>query len=146
MVPFFKFFTVLGVIKAEILFSMMKGDVFVNGSFSFDSIMMNLGCGSSLSESHSIWGLFAWVFVLKVLDEFIEHAPHPPWSPIWGCAWGKPIRLATPGLHGQYTHAGDRQINFLSLGFRSQDNYFPRDRKDYESFLSMIDPTAIVLI
>ena len=38
---------------------------------------------------------------------------------------GKPIRLATPGLHVQYTHAGDRRINFLSLGFRSQDNYFP---------------------
>ena len=59
---------------------------------------------------------------------------------------GKPIRLATPGLHVQYTHAGDRRINFLSLGFRSQDNYFPRDRKDYKSFHSMIDPTAIVLI
>ena len=42
MVPFFKFFTVLGVIRDEILFSMMKGDVFVNGSFSFDSRMMNL--------------------------------------------------------------------------------------------------------
>ena len=53
---------------------------------------------------------------------------------------GKPIRLATPGLHVQYTHAGDRRINFLSLGFCSQDNYFPRDRKDYESFHSMIDP------
>ena len=62
MVPFFKFFTVLGVIKAEILFSMIKGNVFVNGSFSFDSRMMKLGYGSSLSESHSIWGLFAWVF------------------------------------------------------------------------------------
>ena len=36
------FFMVLGVIRAEILFSMMKGDVFVNGSFSFDSRMMNL--------------------------------------------------------------------------------------------------------
>ena len=63
MVPFSKFLTVLGVIRAKILFSMMKGDVFVNGSFSFDSRMMNLGYGSSLSESHSIWGLFAWVFV-----------------------------------------------------------------------------------
>ena len=74
MVPFFKFFTVLGDIRAEIHFSMMKGDIFVSGSFSFDSRMMNLGYGSSLSESHSIWGLFAWVFVLteaiKVLDEF----------------------------------------------------------------------------
>ena len=74
MVPFFKFFTVLGDIRAEILFSMMKGDIFVSGSFSFDSRIMNLGYGSSLSESHSIWGLFAWVFVLteaiKVLDEF----------------------------------------------------------------------------
>ena len=29
----------------------------------------------------------------------------------------KTIRLATPGLHVQYTHAGDRQINFLSLVF-----------------------------
>ena len=34
----------------------------------------------------------------------------------------------------------------LSLGFRSQDKYFPRDRKDYEFFHGMIDPTAIVLI
>ena len=34
----------------------------------------------------------------------------------------------------------------LSLGFRSQDNYLPRDRKGYESFHSMIDPTAIILI
>ena len=70
----FQVFTVLGVIRAEILFSMMKGDIFVSGSFSFDSRMMNLGYGSSLSESHSIWGLFAWVFVLteaiKVLNEF----------------------------------------------------------------------------
>ena len=74
MVPFFRFFTVLGVIKAEILFSMTKGDVFVNGGCSFDSRMMKFGYVSSLSESHSIWGLFAWVFVLteamKVLDEF----------------------------------------------------------------------------
>ena len=74
MVPFFRYFTVLGVIKAEILFSMTKGDVFVNGGCSFDSRMMNLGYGSSLSESHSIWGLFAWVFLfpeaIKVLDEF----------------------------------------------------------------------------
>ena len=54
MVPFFKFFTVLGIIRAEILFSMMKGDSFVSGSFSFDSRIMNLGYGSSLSESHSI--------------------------------------------------------------------------------------------
>ena len=74
MVPFFKFLTVLGIIRAEILFSMMKGDIFVSGSFSFDSRMMNLGYGSSLSESHLIWSLFAWFFVLteviKVLDEF----------------------------------------------------------------------------
>ena len=34
----------------------------------------------------------------------------------------------------------------LSLGFRSQDNYLPRDRKSYKSFHSMINPTAIVLI
>ena len=60
MVPFFRFFTVLGVIKAEILFSMTKGDVFVNGSCSFDSSMMILGYGSSLSESHLIWELFAF--------------------------------------------------------------------------------------
>ena len=33
----------------------------------------------------------------------------------------------------------------LSLGFHSQDNYSPRDRKEYRSFLSMIDPTAIAL-
>ena len=60
------------------------------------------------------------------------------WAPYGDVPRGKPIRLATPGLHVQYTHAGDRRINFLSLGFRSQDNYFPRDRKDYESFHSMI--------
>ena len=74
MVPFLRFFMVLGVIKAEILFSRTKRDVFVNGGCSFDSRMMNLGYGSSLSESHSIWGLFAWVFVfpeaIKVLNEF----------------------------------------------------------------------------
>ena len=35
MVPFFKFFMVLGVMRAEILFSMMKGDIFVSGSFFF---------------------------------------------------------------------------------------------------------------
>ena len=65
MVPFFKFFTVLGVIKAEILFSMIKGDVFVNGC-SFDSRMMNLGYSSSLSESHSIWGfLLGFLFFRK---------------------------------------------------------------------------------
>ena len=29
---------------------------------------------------------------------------------------GKPNHQATSGLHVQYTHAGDRQINFLSLG------------------------------
>ena len=34
----------------------------------------------------------------------------------------------------------------LSLGFHSQDNYLPKDRKDYKSFHSMIDPTVIVLI
>ena len=34
----------------------------------------------------------------------------------------------------------------LSLGFRSQDNYLPRDRKGYESFHSMTEPTAIVPI
>ena len=34
----------------------------------------------------------------------------------------------------------------LSLGFRSQDNYLPRDRKGLESFHSMIDPTAIIII
>ena len=34
----------------------------------------------------------------------------------------------------------------LSLGFCSQNNYLPRDRKGYESFPSMIDPTAIILI
>ena len=33
----------------------------------------------------------------------------------------------------------------LSLDFHSQDNYSPRDRKEYRSFLSMIDPTAIAL-
>ena len=32
----------------------------------------------------------------------------------------------------------------LSLGFCSQDNYLLRDRKGYESFHSMIDPTAII--
>ena len=42
MVPFFKFFTVLGDIRAEILFSMMKGDIFVSGTFFFYSRMMNL--------------------------------------------------------------------------------------------------------
>ena len=34
----------------------------------------------------------------------------------------------------------------LSLGFLSQDNHLPRDRRDYKSYYSMIDPTAIVLI
>ena len=34
----------------------------------------------------------------------------------------------------------------LSLGFHSQDNYLPRNRKGYESYHNMIDPTAIVLI
>ena len=34
----------------------------------------------------------------------------------------------------------------LSLVFRFQDNYLPRDRKGYGSFHSMSDPTAIVLI
>ena len=34
----------------------------------------------------------------------------------------------------------------LSLGFCSQDNYLPRNRKGYKSFHSMIDPTVIVLI
>ena len=33
----------------------------------------------------------------------------------------------------------------LSLGFHSQDNYSPRDRKEYRSFLSMIDPIDIAL-
>ena len=33
----------------------------------------------------------------------------------------------------------------LSLGFHSQDNYLPRDRKENKSFLSMIDPSAIAL-
>ena len=42
---------------------MTKGDVIVSDGCSFDSRMMNLGYGSSLSESHSIWGLFAWVIV-----------------------------------------------------------------------------------
>ena len=32
------------------------------------------------------------------------------------------------------------------MGFRSQDNYLPRDRKGYKYFHSMIDPTTIVLI
>ena len=34
----------------------------------------------------------------------------------------------------------------LSLGFHSQDNYLPWDRKGYESFHSMINPTPIILI
>ena len=34
----------------------------------------------------------------------------------------------------------------LSLGFHFQDNYLPRDRKDYKSYHSMTDPIAIVLI
>ena len=33
----------------------------------------------------------------------------------------------------------------LSLGFHSQDKYLPRNRKGYESFHGMIDPTAIFL-
>ena len=33
----------------------------------------------------------------------------------------------------------------LSLGFPFQDNYSLRDTKEYKSFLSMIDPTAIPL-
>ena len=57
---------------------------------------------------------------------------------------GKPIRLVTSGLHSQYTHAGGRLFNFVP-GFHSQDNYSPRDRKEYSSFLSMIEPTAIAL-
>ena len=34
----------------------------------------------------------------------------------------------------------------LSLAFCSQDNYFTKDRKGFESFHSMIDPIAIILI
>ena len=64
---------------------MMKGDIFVDGGCSFDSRMMNLGYGSSLSESRSIWGLFAWVFVfpepIKMLDEFHRTCSPPILDP-----------------------------------------------------------------
>ena len=57
---------------------------------------------------------------------------------------GKPIRLVTPELHSQYIHADGKKFYFVT-GFHSQDNYSPRDRKEYRFFLSMIDPTAIAL-
>ena len=53
------------------------------------------------------------------------------------CLAVKPIRLVTSGLHNKYTHN-----LILCLGFHSQDNYSPSDKKEYRSFLSMIDPTA----
>ena len=77
---------------------------------------------------------------------FIDHPPHSLWSPIRGCAWGKLIRLVTSGLHSQYTHADDWQFKFLSLGFHFHDSYSPKGRKGYKSFLTMIDPIAIILI
>ena len=52
---------------------------------------------------------------------------------------GKLIHLVISGLHSQYTHAVGRQYNFVP-GFS-----FLRDREEYRSFLSMIDPTAITL-
>ena len=79
---------------------------------------------------------------------FTEHAPHPPQSPMWGCAKGE---THLPKQHQGYMFGilivmFDYFILFCPWGFRSQDNYLPRDRKDYKSYHSMIDPTAIVLI
>ena len=56
---------------------------------------------------------------------------------------GKPIHLVTSGLHSILMLMVDSLI--LSLGFHSQDNYSLRDRKEYRSFLSMIDPTVTAL-
>ena len=57
----------------------------------------------------------------------------------------KSIHLATSELHVRYTHAGVRQFYF-NPGFCSQNNYLPWDRKGYESFNSIIDPTTIIHI
>ena len=77
---------------------------------------------------------------------FIEHAPHPPQSPMWGMYLG---RNPFAEQHQGYMFSMLMLVldNFiLSLGFPSQDNYLPRNRNGYKSFHSMSDPTVIVLI
>ena len=68
---------------------------------------------------------------------------HSPLAPLGNMPRGKPIRLGISGLHNQHIHVDDSYIVFL--GFYSQDNYSLRDGKEYESFLSITDPTAIPL-
>ena len=58
--------------------------------------------------------------------------------------WGRPICLVTSRLHTQYSHVDGRQISFI-LGFSSQNNYSPKDSREYRSFLSITGPTAIAL-
>ena len=77
---------------------------------------------------------------------FTEHAHHTPRSPMRGCAREK---IHSPRQHqgymfGLFILVSDYFI--LSLGFRSQDNYLPRDRKGYESYNRMIDPISVVLV
>ena len=65
----------------------------------------------------------------------------PTRAPLVNMPRGKPVCLSISGQYNQYIYTDDSYTVFL--GFHSQDNYSPRDKKVYGSFLSMNDPTVI---
>ena len=90
IVPFVNFLIIVGFIPFESICSILDGDILVTGVSSMECIIINVGVFSyiisgSLSEL-SKWSLGGFICsYLNKLMSFIDYAPHPPWSPTWGC-------------------------------------------------------------